>query len=65
MLGILTWCFADTVFNIRSSDNAADFMLSGLVETTKLQRDKLSGRQMEIQKYDGSTDQPTYGLTWV
>ena len=48
MVGILTWCFADTVFNIRSSDSAADFMLSGFVETTKLQIDTLSGRPMHF-----------------
>ena len=50
MVGILTWCFADTVFNIRSSDSAADFMLSGLVETTKLQRHIIrpAGRPMHF-----------------
>ena len=40
-LDILTWWFADTVFRIRSRDIAADFMLSGFVETTKLQRKSL------------------------
>ena len=41
-LDILTWWFADTVFRMRSRDIAADFMLSGFVETTKLRRDRLS-----------------------
>ena len=41
----LAWWFADTVFSIRSRDIAADFMLSGFVETTKLRKTKCQGDQ--------------------